>query len=171
MHLLLVAESLLQQQILPSIAAAQTGARDLIVGINQLTREVVLAIAKFGEDRAVPVPAQTDILKVISDYCGSANARRDYLSVFLAENAGNEEIRLGKTVISCVGAGLGVTLLPKALIGSVWQQRRVAIHPLRHGEGLVETIFIRHRDAYASSALRAFLDLAQPAMANIMAAE
>ena len=76
-----------------------------------------------------------------------------------------------EAIISFVGAGLGVTLLPKALIGTVWQQGRVAIHSLPHNEGLVETVFIRHREAYASSALRAFLDLARPALTVNMAAE
>jgi DNA-binding transcriptional LysR family regulator len=76
-----------------------------------------------------------------------------------------------ETIISCVSAGLGVTLLPKALIGSVWQSSRVAMHALPNSEGRVETVFIRHRDAYATSALRAFLEMARPALAGIRAAE
>jgi DNA-binding transcriptional LysR family regulator len=63
-----------------------------------------------------------------------------------------------ETIISCVGAGLGVTLLPKALIGSVWRDNRVSVHTLPKKERHVETVFIQHRDAYATSALRAFLD-------------
>ena len=76
-----------------------------------------------------------------------------------------------EAIISCVGAGLGVTLLPRALLGSVWEHGRVRIHPLPNGEGWVDTVFIRHREAYASSALRAFLDLARPTLANMAAAE
>jgi DNA-binding transcriptional LysR family regulator len=76
-----------------------------------------------------------------------------------------------ETIISCVAAGLGVTLLPKSLIGVVWAHDRVAIHRLPDGDGQVETVFIRHRDAYATSALRAFVDMARPAVAGLEAAE
>jgi DNA-binding transcriptional LysR family regulator len=76
-----------------------------------------------------------------------------------------------EAIISCVSAGVGVTLLPRALIGSVWQRGRVHVHPLPNDEGQVETVFIRHRDAFASSALHAFLDLARPTLATAAAAE
>jgi DNA-binding transcriptional LysR family regulator len=74
-----------------------------------------------------------------------------------------------EAIVSCVSAGLGVTLLPEALIGPVWRRGRLRVHPLADGEGRVETVFIRHREAYESSALRAFLDLARPALARIAA--
>jgi LysR family transcriptional regulator, cell division regulator len=76
-----------------------------------------------------------------------------------------------EAIFSCVSAGLGVTLLPRALLGSVWDRRRVGIHTLPNAEKWVDTVFIRHREAYASSALRAFLDLAKPASARATAAE
>ncbi len=76
-----------------------------------------------------------------------------------------------EAIISCVGAGLGVTLLPKALIGTAWREGRVAVHPLPRDEGQVETVFVRHRDGFTSSALRAFLDLTRPALARAAAAE
>jgi LysR family transcriptional regulator, cell division regulator len=76
-----------------------------------------------------------------------------------------------ETIISCVAAGLGVTLLPKSLIGAVWSAGRVAIHHLQNGEGRVETVFIQHRDAYAPSALRAFLGAVRPAFVGLEAAE
>jgi hypothetical protein len=47
----------------------------------------------------------------------------------------------------------------------------VAIHALPHGEGRVETVFVRRRDGLTTSALRAFLDLARPALARALAAE
>src|SRR5271169_3519316 len=76
-----------------------------------------------------------------------------------------------EAIFSCVSAGLGVTLLPKALLGSVWDRKRVGMHTLPNAEKWVDTVFIRHREAYASSALRAFLDLAKPATARAAAAE
>jgi DNA-binding transcriptional LysR family regulator len=76
-----------------------------------------------------------------------------------------------EAIISCVSAGLGVTLLPMALIGPVWDRSRVRAHPLPDSDKWVDTVFIRHREAYASSALRAFLDIARPALATSIAAE
>ncbi len=76
-----------------------------------------------------------------------------------------------EAVVSCVSAGLGVTLLPKALIGTVWREGRVAVHALPAAEGRVETLFIRRRDGYRSSALEAFLDLARQAQTFAEAAE
>lgn len=76
-----------------------------------------------------------------------------------------------EAIIACVGAGLGVTLLPRALLGPVWQQGRVRAHALPDGERWAETVFIRHRESYASSALRAFLDIARAALTRAIAAE
>lgn len=80
-----------------------------------------------------------------------------------------------ETVMASVAAGLAMTLLPQALIGSVWQSDRVAIHTLPPEEARVETLFVQRRDAHQSSALRAFLDLAttsQPRLeAETLAAE
>jgi LysR family transcriptional regulator, cell division regulator len=75
-----------------------------------------------------------------------------------------------EAIIACVSAGVGVTLLPRALLGSVWERGRLRVHPLPNDEGQVETVFIRHREAFTSSALRAFVDMARPAL-TIAAAE
>jgi len=63
-----------------------------------------------------------------------------------------------EAIFGCVSAGLGITLLPRALIGPVWQSGRVSLHPLPVGEAMVTTVFIHRREAHLSSALRAFLD-------------
>jgi DNA-binding transcriptional LysR family regulator len=63
-----------------------------------------------------------------------------------------------EAIFGCVSAGLGITLLPRALIGPVWRAGRVSLHPLPPQEALVTTVFIHRREAYLSSALRAFLD-------------
>ncbi len=67
-----------------------------------------------------------------------------------------------ESIIACVSAGLGVTLLPRALAGRVWEEGRVAVHRLPGREGRVETVFIRRRDGFVSSALDAFLRKARP---------
>lgn len=76
-----------------------------------------------------------------------------------------------ESIVSCVAAGLGVTLLPKALVGTVWRDGRVGVHALPSSESAVETLFIRRRDGFVSSALTAFLARAQGAALRSEAAE
>jgi DNA-binding transcriptional LysR family regulator len=74
-----------------------------------------------------------------------------------------------EALFGCVAANLGITLLPRALIGPVWQEGRVAVHRLPPADALVETMFIRRQDMRLSSALSAFLAMLRPA--EQMAAE
>lgn len=117
--------------------------------------------------------AATPELKIIVLRIGCSY--RLHLEALLARRGivGVRSLEFGtlEAIISCVSAGLGVTLLPKALLGSVWDHKRVGMHTLPNAEKWVDTVFIRHREAYASSALRAFLDLAKPATARAAAAE
>lgn len=62
-----------------------------------------------------------------------------------------------EAIFGCVAAGLGVTMLPRALIGPVWAAGRVSIHTLPPADARVETVFISRRDGFASRALTAFL--------------
>ena len=66
-----------------------------------------------------------------------------------------------EAIFGCVAAGLGITLLSRALLGSVWTTDRVSVHSLPPAEARVETVFIRRRDAFTSSALKAFLETAK----------
>jgi DNA-binding transcriptional LysR family regulator len=69
-----------------------------------------------------------------------------------------------EAIFGCVSAGLGITLLPRALVGGVCDAGRIAVHALPAGDAVVETMFIRRRDGFASSALRAFLACAAGAL-------
>jgi len=68
-----------------------------------------------------------------------------------------------EAIFGCVSAGLGITLLPRALIGPVWRAGRVSVHRLPRDEAMVTTVFIHRREAHLSSALLAFLDHARGA--------
>jgi LysR family transcriptional regulator, cell division regulator len=70
-----------------------------------------------------------------------------------------------EAIFGCVAAGLGITLLPRGLVGPVWQAGRVSVHRLPASEARVSTVFVRRREAFVSSALRAFLDRARAAFA------
>jgi DNA-binding transcriptional LysR family regulator len=65
------------------------------------------------------------------------------------------------TIVSCVAAGVGVTLLPRGVVAAAGKAGNVAIHRLPPEQARVQTVFIRRRDGYISSALTAFLDIAR----------
>jgi DNA-binding transcriptional LysR family regulator len=60
-------------------------------------------------------------------------------------------------IMGCVSAGVGITLLPKSVVAALHSAGRVAIHALPPADAQVETVFIRPRDGFVSSALDAFL--------------
>ncbi len=74
-------------------------------------------------------------------------------------------------IIGCVAAGLGVTLLPKSTVGPAWRDGRVAVHELPVADARVETVFVRRRDGFLSSALTAFLQCARSEHARADAAD
>lgn len=100
---------------------------------------------------------------------------REILEAMLAKRGvvGLRNLEFGtlEAIYGSVSAGLGITLLPKSLIGSVWRDGRVAMHEMPPEEARVSTVFIRRRDAFMSSALKAFLKAARSAPVQSEAAE
>ncbi len=76
-----------------------------------------------------------------------------------------------EAIIGCVAAGVGVTLLPKAVVAPYWRDRRVTAHELPPGQARVDTVFIRRRAAHPGSALAAFLAIVRPAPLKLVAAD
>jgi DNA-binding transcriptional LysR family regulator len=62
-------------------------------------------------------------------------------------------------ILACVGAGLGITLLPRSAVESHPQIRDVRIHELDDGYATMTIGLIRHRDAPSHAGLDAFLEL------------
>ncbi|MCZ6587073.1 MAG: LysR substrate-binding domain-containing protein, partial [Alphaproteobacteria bacterium] len=75
-----------------------------------------------------------------------------------------------ETIVSCVAAGLGITLLPRGVLESAAYRDRVALHKLPATEARTDTLFIRPRDGHVSSALASFLDCARTNLHKIRAA-
>jgi LysR family transcriptional regulator, cell division regulator len=72
------------------------------------------------------------------------------------------------SILACVGAGIGVTLLPRIVVEAAARDGRVALHALPTADAEVDTVFISRRDAFVSSALAGFLAsvrVAEPAHA------
>jgi LysR family transcriptional regulator, cell division regulator len=68
-------------------------------------------------------------------------------------------------ILACVGAGIGITLLPRVVVAGPAAEGRVAIHPLPPEEARVTTVLIRHREAHLSTALARFIELARTYLA------
>jgi DNA-binding transcriptional LysR family regulator len=60
-------------------------------------------------------------------------------------------------ILDCVAAGPGITLLPTSVIKSSHWRDAVCLHEPLPGHARVDTLFIRSRDGFLSSALRSFL--------------
>jgi DNA-binding transcriptional LysR family regulator len=75
-----------------------------------------------------------------------------------------------EAIFGCVSAGLGITMMPRALIDVICAAGRVSAHALPPADAIVETVFIRRRDGFASSALKAFLACAARGFATAEAA-
>jgi len=56
-------------------------------------------------------------------------------------------------ILGCVGADVGLTLLPKGIVATAKDQGRIAVHEITSADAWVDTVFIRPHDAYASSAI------------------
>jgi LysR family transcriptional regulator, cell division regulator len=69
-------------------------------------------------------------------------------------------------MIGCVAAGMGVTLLPRAVVG---RNDNVSIHALSPAQSRVETLFVTRRAAHEYSALRGFLSCLHKPDADIAA--
>jgi LysR family transcriptional regulator, cell division regulator len=62
-------------------------------------------------------------------------------------------------IITCISSGVGITLLPRALVDRLWIDQSVTVHELPADQAQVETVFVRRHDRYPTSALNAFLTM------------
>jgi LysR family transcriptional regulator, cell division regulator len=69
-------------------------------------------------------------------------------------------------MIGCVAAGMGVTLLPRAVVG---KNDNVSIHAIGAAQSRVETLFITRRAAHEYSAVRGFVSCLHKHEADIAA--
>ncbi|GAB6930724.1 glutamate biosynthesis transcriptional regulator GltR [Paenibacillus sp. JCM 10914] len=63
-----------------------------------------------------------------------------------------------ETIIACVSAGLGITLLPYSIIADYEFRGKVTCHSLPDKHSSVTTMFIKRKDTLITPALSAFLD-------------
>jgi LysR family transcriptional regulator, cell division regulator len=132
-----------------------------------------LAVITAPSVRHLDDLAKKDAIKIVVLRAGCSYRQR--LEEILARRgiAGLRRLEFGTIdgIVGCVAAGLGVTLLPKSIVTAAVRDGRVAVHALPANDALVDTVFIRRRDAFLSSALTAFLRSLKPDVSQSEAAD
>jgi len=135
--------------------------------------ENLVVIASAGATSVDEILGRRD-MKIIVFRSGCSYRQR--LEAWLAER-GIVAIRVLEFgtlegILGCVAAGIGISLLPAAIVAPARRHGRISLHPLPGSAGAVDTVFIQRRGGYVSSAFAAFLDLAtQPSLIASEAAE
>jgi DNA-binding transcriptional LysR family regulator len=60
-------------------------------------------------------------------------------------------------IIGCVGAGLGITMLPFSVVEPYVRRKEIAVHRISPEDARSETVFITRRDTLRSLALEEFI--------------
>ena len=150
--------------------------------VGPVDRPDLIAEPVFVESLVLlTAPAVTDLdalrgskdLKIVVFRLGCSYRQR--LEMILAKRGlvGLRVLEFGslEAIIGCVAAGIGVTLLPKGTFEPALRARLVAQQPLSRADASVETVFVRRADAYASSAMTAFVNMARSPPPRAVAAE
>jgi len=66
-----------------------------------------------------------------------------------------------EAIVTCISAGVGITLIPKSLVKKLLTDQSVTVHELPLDQAQVETVFVRRQDRYPTSALDAFLKMSR----------
>lgn len=125
--------------------------------------EEELAIATAPGIESLDALAGFDALKLVVLRAGCSYRQR--LEAILARRGivGLRQLEFGTidAIIACAAAGLGITLMPRGVLAAAEAEGRITVHELPPAEATVETLFIRRRDGFLSSAMRAFLEIAR----------
>ena len=140
-HRALLAETVLEEHL---VLLAAPGVRDLATHVAACAKgqgELKLLVFRAG--------------------CSYRVLLERYLARHGVSNMRRTELGTLDGIIGCVGAGLGLTLLPRAVVAQAQRRHQVSVHPFPASQARVPTQFVRRRDAYVSTALSCFLELAR----------
>jgi DNA-binding transcriptional LysR family regulator len=69
-------------------------------------------------------------------------------------------------IIGCVGAGIGITMMPRAVVARHETLGLVGLHPIPPEQARVVIVLVRRRDAFMSSAMARFADACREVYAD-----
>lgn len=131
--------------------------------------ELVLITARHVKDLAAlraATPESGPTALVFRTGCTYRQRLEQVLTEFGWPSAARFELGTLDGMVGCVAAGMGVTLLPRAVVG---RNDDVSIHALSPAQSRVETLFITRRAAHEYSALRGFVSCLNKQDADIAA--
>lgn len=165
-------DAVLERRLEAAFVAGAVSHQELLV-IPVVQEELVVVTAPWiARLDALAEPAGGGPLKLIVFRAGCSYRTR--LEALLAErgivNPRRLEFGTLDGIIGCVGAGIGITLLPRVVVARAARDGRVALHRLPAQESRIETVLIRRRDIFVSTALARFIEIAREQLGNVPAA-
>jgi LysR family transcriptional regulator, cell division regulator len=128
---------------------------------TMFTEELVLLAAPGLRSLDAAIGASDTRIVVLKAGCSYRQRLESFLAKRGIQSPRLLEFGTIEAIFKCVGAGLGITLLPRSLVARIGPEDRLSVHALPSAASRAETLFVRRRDALASSALIAFLDCAR----------
>jgi LysR family transcriptional regulator, cell division regulator len=149
-----------------AFVAGPVSHRELLV-LPLLEEELVLVTAPWVTALEEPAASSPGAVKIVVFRSGCSYRAR--LETLLAArgvvNARRLEFGTLDGIIGCVAAGIGVTMLPRAVVARAEADGRVALQALPANETRVATVLVRRHDAFVSTALSRFIEVAREQLA------
>ncbi|MDP2409823.1 MAG: LysR substrate-binding domain-containing protein [Pseudolabrys sp.] len=131
-----------------------------LTDVTAFREELVLVTARRWASLAAlraGTPESGPTALVFRTGCTYRQRLEQLLTEFGWPSAARFELGTLDGMIGCVAAGMGVTLLPRAVVERNDQSANIRIHPLDASQARVATIFIQRRGAHPYSALQGFV--------------
>jgi DNA-binding transcriptional LysR family regulator len=125
--------------------------------VTAFTEELVLVTARRWANLAALRAGTTEsgpTALVFRTGCTYRQRLEQVFSEFGWPSAARFELGTLDGMIGCVAADMGVTLLPRAVVG---RNETVNVHKLKAAQSAVDTLFIQRRGAHQYSALQGFV--------------
>ncbi|WP_315703317.1 MULTISPECIES: LysR family transcriptional regulator [unclassified Bradyrhizobium] len=153
------------------VTAVIEGALDGAFVVAPIDHPELASMTAFSEELVMVAPRQFDSLAslragtpasgptalVFRTGCTYRQRLEQIFNDFGWPTAARFELGTLDGMIGCVAAGMGVTLLPRAVVEHSELIKDISLHTLKPAYARVETLFIRRRAAHPSSALAAFM--------------
>ncbi len=131
-----------------------------LTDVTAFREELVLVTARRWTSLAAlraGTPESGPTALVFRTGCTYRQRLEQLLTEFGWPSAARFELGTLDGMIGCVAAGMGVTLLPRAVVERNDQSGNIRIHPLSPAQSRVDTLFIQRRGAHQYSALQGFV--------------
>jgi LysR family transcriptional regulator, cell division regulator len=156
-------QAVLERQLEAALVAGPV-AHPEVVGVPIVCEELVVVTAPSVPDLDAALAEAREVKVVVLRRGCSYRERLEHLLAMRGRLVARVlELGTLDAIVGCVSANLGLTLLPRSVMEPYADRGLVRLHALPPGDGQVETVLIRRRDAFVSSALERFIAACQQA--------